>query len=575
MGKKNKAKKQIEIITYENSISYANVTKVKGLKNKIKWILYYIKRYYKTPPPKRYLSIKEIIAFCLGAIGIAGVLAIPTYTVADVGAYIGAALDIQSKYITLIGIIAAVVGLIRAPIIAALIDNSKEKKGKFQRHIKWQPVIIFLSVLALGWIPQIFMGRNTIAVLVLYIVFVNILASSLSVYMLSFESIKQVISPSPQERTMIMSLGSFVYSMGPTIVNFAFPVISAAAFTAKLGGGVSIMGYNRIGAYKYILPAITLIFLMLGYFIVIGTKERIVLSKQTKIKVSFKKGIKQTFTNKYFLILTISNTIGVFKAIGCVVVILWSSSYILKSGTATGILATLAGTACVPGMVLAPIAIKKFGKKKLHLFTGIVSSILTILLALPLINPNLLTTFPKSRAVIMLIIFYIYTLIYSFQIVTLPALIAQSYDFEQYKSGDRIEGFMSQAMGVAVILAGFLVLLFKSVIFTRYGAHRNYNESLVNALSLGPILTWFLVVGGIAGLLSMAPFFLWDISERRHDKIMDILKIRAASGNGDIDETLALDLEQRLENDEDIEGLEEIINKFESEITKEGTKVNV
>ena len=68
--------------------------------------------------------------------------------------------------------------------------------------------------------------------------------------------------------------------------------------------------------------------------------------------------------------------------------------------------------------------------------------------------------------------------------------------------------------------------------------------------------TLFGIARAIAGLslgslvLGAIPFFFWDLTERKHNKMMEILAVRARLADGEIDEEEAAVQEREMKGDE-------------------------
>ena len=271
-----------------------------SLKGKLKSACNYVKTYWDKAPANRYLSFKEAAAYCIGGIGINAATMVPTYLTLTYGMYVAAALGISNDIIMWVGIITSVITILRSPFISYLVDNTNTKYGKFRPYLIWMPVPCTILIALMGWTPTIMSGASQIAIIAVYTVMFNLMQFFMQLYTLAFTSIMQVISPSPEERTVIMSVGTTVYSLGPTIINALFPLLANMIFTVKGGGGLSedgvaqdLLGVNTMGPYEWILPVMTVAFFAIGYITVFGVKERMVLPRKKKMRVPFFKGVSR------------------------------------------------------------------------------------------------------------------------------------------------------------------------------------------------------------------------------------------------------------------------------------------
>lgn len=347
-----------------------------SLKGKLKSACNYVKTYWDKAPANRYLSFKEAAAYCIGGIGINAATMVPTYLTFTYGMYVAAALGISNDIIMWVGIITSVITILRSPLISYLVDNTNTKYGKFRPYLIWMPVPCTILIALMGWTPTIMSGASQIAIVAVYTVMFNLMQFFMQLYTLAFTSIMQVISPSPEERTVIMSVGTTVYSLGPTIINALFPLLANMIFTVKGGGGLSedgvaqdLLGVNTMGPYEWILPVMTVAFFAIGYITVFGVKERMVLPRKKKMRVPFFKGVVDTLKNKYVMLANASGILGAFRVI-IYSYINWVCTYMIISKWSQTIALTIIPMAYTPGMLLAPILIKKFGKKNLILFSN-------------------------------------------------------------------------------------------------------------------------------------------------------------------------------------------------------------
>ena len=519
-----------------------------SLKGKLKSACNYVKTYWDKAPANRYLSFKEAAAYCIGGIGINAATMVPIYLTLTYGMYVAAALGISNDIIMWVGIITSVITILRSPLISYLVDNTNTKYGKFRPYLIWMPVPCTILIALMGWTPTIMSGASQIAIVAVYTVMFNLMQFFMQLYTLAFTSIMQVISPSPEERTVIMSVGTTVYSLGPTIINALFPLLANMIFTVKGGGGLSedgvaqdLLGVNTMGPYEWILPVMTVAFFAIGYITVFGVKERMVLPRKKKMRVPFFKGVVDTLKNKYVMLANASGILGAFRVI-IYSYINWVCTYMIISKWSQTIALTIIPMAYTPGMLLAPILIKKFGKKNLILFSNFACVFFTgIMFGMTFVGGG-------DKIVVgwsMFVLSFMLTLANSVQVVTNYAITAQQYDYQQFRTGERMEGFLSQFGSVLNTLAGIGFAFITPAINKHYG-YVDDTSVLYNANVIIPILRMYCVLGIISGALGAVPMFFWDMTEQKHREIMEVLKVRAGVQDGQIDETTGKELETKL-----------------------------
>lgn len=468
--------------------------------------------YWKKPAKGRYISMKEAAAYSVGGMGIVGSGILTSYATLGAGAYISVALGISVRDIWLVGIINSIFVIARSPFISMMIDNTNTKMGKFRPYILWLTIPIILCFFAIGNIPFLF--TNYTAKLIVFTVIFMILSLLVTTHAQAYGSMIQVITPNSTERNQLMSVGAFLYSLGPSIVQLFFPI-----FAQLLYGNAAL---NEPAVYKLYLPIFALIFLSVGLLVAFFTKERIIVSKKYVAKAKFIPSVKKVITNKYFWLANISGWAGALRLVATWIVS-WICLYMLNSSASLGLFSTILGMASIPGMLLAPWFIKKFGKKNVVIGSYAITAIFSI--------PML---FALNSAAVLIICIFLMNLANAVNVVVGPVLTADFYDYQQFKTGDRLEGFMSNfgnMIGTAIGIgtSSILPFVYKSLGFVQNAAVL-YDSAIRN-----PIFRWTVIIGIISSVLSIVPFLFWDLTEKKHGEIIKALEERAILENAELE----------------------------------------
>lgn len=470
--------------------------------------------YWSKPKKGNYIPMKEAMAYCIGGMGIVGGSTLISYVTLTAGAFIAVALGISVRDIWIIGIINSVFVIARSPLISMAIDNTNTKMGKFRPYIMWLTIPIIIGFVAIGNIPFLF--DNYTAKLAVFAVLYIVLTTFTTTHTQAFNSMIQVITPNANERDQLMSIGAFMYSLGPSVVGLFFPI-----FAQLLYGNAAL---NEPAMYQVYLPIFVAVFYSFSFLIAFFTKERILVSKKYKAKVKFFDSVKKVITNKYFWLSNLGGWLGALKIL-ITGLTAWICIYMLNSSAALGIVATVMGTASVPGMLLAPWLIKKLGKKKLVIITGAIFAIA----AVPII-------FLVNQPIVILVFLYLMNLANGVNVITGPMMQADIYDYQQWKTGDRLEGFMQNFANMIGTAIGIGTTAIMPFVYDYMGYVQNadvlYDETIRN-----PIVRWTVIVGIISGVLGIIPIFFYDLSEKKHAEIIEELKARA------IAEDMALEAE--------------------------------
>lgn len=313
-----------------------------------------------------------------------------------------------------------------------------------------------------------------------------------------------VISPNSNERMKIMSYGSFVWSLFPSIYNIVWPILAA------LTGG-----FAALNTYRIAIPLIVIIFAPLTLFLAFGVKDRVVQETDHKPQVDMKKGFKEVLRNKYLWITNISGWITSFSA-GVVTILNIAIIYSMRQDWAMSITSTILGTASVPGMFIAPILIKKFDKKRVMLVSRFASALCSLLTMAAVYMDSLVLIVAST---------YISTLFGSVVSIAQNVMNADIWDYQQYISGERLDG----CMGIFGYLATPITTLSAMVVPAIYGAigFTSDWDILYDATIRTQVLVVTVVIGLVTGLLAIVPYFFYDLTSEKHQKIIAELEARA------------------------------------------------
>ena len=350
--------------------------------------------------------------------------------------------------------------------------------------------------------------------------------------------------------------GAFVYSLGPSIVNAVFPLLANFLFTQTVDG-VKIMGINALDTYRWIVPLLAAVCYAFALIAAFGTKERMMIAKVYVQRVKFLDGVRKTVQNKYFWINNLHRLWENLKVVGASFFI-WVCTYMLQNEFAQSIVVTVMGTASVPGMLLAPMLIKRIGVRKLV----VISNILLVVFTLPI------CFFPNPWLI--LVAGYMVTLAFGVQIVTNSLMMAQTYDYQQFKTGDRMEGFLSQFGEILIQVTTIAVAYIGPAISKAYGYFDDATV-LYRPEVIEPIIQLNCVVAAGSAVLAVLSMLLWDLTDKKHAQIMDVLGVRALKEDGVIEEGEANVLETKIlaGDEEAIRLAKEMIHRNE-ELRAEG-----
>lgn len=513
------------------------VDDTKKLKCKINEGIISLKRYWKTPPDGYYVNYREFLHLALGSgsLSFSSVLISWTTIAINIPMMISY-FKVSSGFVFVAGMLASVLGLVRAPILSMLIDNAKSSKNKFKRFLPSSSILTVLCFSLVPFIPQewtenilflfpipeiplfavaeseipVSLGALLMFILIQVGTFFSTILNQCMV------GIEQTISPVAQERANIGAFKGLVSNIPSSVVNVILPLVAGIAFAS------SDNPMNDISLYRWTFPLCGIGCIAFVFFAYFGTEERTVVHKEYVAKVSFWDGTKQLLTNKYFWIITL---FSIFVGVrGNINMYLWICNYAIggQNGSfALSICNILLNNALVPGMLIGPFLIKKFGKRNVMLFSTIGFTIMAFMQLFTLNQPYLI-----------LVSIFFQNLFNGLSYIS-AIMIPDALDYQQWKTGKRLEGFWQNFSAFVMTLFGFftsaLMPLFMS--FGGVGLGDNIDAALKDKtvmVNTFESVTW---LGIIFAVLSVIPIFFYDLTEKKHANYIRVLRIRAAVQN--------------------------------------------
>lgn len=486
-----------------------------NISEKIKGLVTTVKNNWSNAPQGRYVPYKEILSYSVGGIGVKFVIAMCYYIgLSGTNLLAGSALGLKNDDLVKLNLIATVLNLVLVPLRGMIIDNTRSSKGKFRPYLLYAGIPTVILTTGFALLPFDSMSYNT----KLWALFAVYMALQLCYpfYDQAYSTLVQVMSPNSTERADIITVSTFIYSLAPSITGLFVPII--AGFTG---------GLEHITAYRIIMPAFGIFGVVLGFLSYTGTKERIIVSKDYVPKVPFIQGIMSGAKNKYTWSRSISSWF-IFFQMGIGNVTTWYFYYGIKDvlnlttekqGVLNGTLMTVLGMAATPAMFLAPIIIRKIGKKNLVIFYTVCNIASMIGMLAFIRNIWVLFAFTWLRAFFS-----------TFPLISDSAINADILDYQQYKTGERLEGLLGQVVSFigTFVTMGVTYFIHTMVITNHFGLTDNYDD-LYNAAFREPMARAMIVIAIVGYVLSLIPLItMYDLTEEDHEAHIAVLKIRAA-----------------------------------------------
>ncbi len=538
-----------------------------------------VKTYWKTPMAGRYMTFREIASYSGGGIGAYMIITLGTACLlASNNVLLSSALGIAPMDMYVMYVIAVLANIPLTGIRANIIDNTRNKAGKYRPYIVTMAIPTAIICCLMVWFPyaslkgifgtELIFGKEIWYVVKCAIVMVLNLFLHFFYYFFydAYENLIHVLSPNSQERSDVASVKSIVYSFAPTVVNLIQPLIAEHIFHTNS---------TDIRVYKLLYPILAVGGILLCIIVYKYTEEKIVQAKTHVIQIKFTDALKAVAKNKYFWIISLATWVGFLEA-SYANIMYWLYNYgNACSGTEYGIVLTVYGNAALWGMLFAPFCIRKWGKKAVLVVTNILN-IVFILCMLPF-------TTKITGATIWLIMgcLFMNHLMSSFGYILNPSIQADIRDYQQYKTGERIDGMFSavNTIGTVVALVTSSVLpwiyerggiteanakvvtsnpdilsqltknklivdgkevlengkpVFKTVGQILEEQLQNGQDNFTNAYSalydtdiLLSLIKVLIIVAAVGALMNVIPYIWYDFNERKQKSVVRVLKIRA------------------------------------------------
>lgn len=465
-----------------------------------------IPTYWNKPPENRYVSYKEFAAYSFGGIGVNTINSLFGYVALSANCMlVGTAYGIDPVHLGWMATFVSILNLIKTPFVSMLIDNTDTKYGKFRPYLLLMGIPTAILICLMAFIPESF--SYTAKCLTLCAIY-SLAMIFQSIYAFSFTSLAQVLTPDSDERTSLLSISQFIYSLGPSIVNIILPVFA----------GFFPDGMKGFTAYRILFPIFSVVGILLSIWTFKDTREKIIVPKTYVAKVKFKDGIKSLYKNKYFWLYYLYSILGCMKY-SMSGILVWYCMYVIQSDAVYGVLNAVFGFASVPGMLTAPLLAKKIGKRNCLLLFNIVRTVFAILML-----------FTSNIPILFMICYFLTTLAIGGDGVISASVTADIFDYQQWQTGQRLEGFISQfgsMMVTAVSLCSGLILPY---FYRYYGLGTDYSV-LLNESIRTPIFNVMIIISIISCVAAIIPIFFYDLTAEKLKSIAADLEERKSKSN--------------------------------------------
>ncbi|AGF56006.1 GPH family glycoside/pentoside/hexuronide:cation symporter [Clostridium saccharoperbutylacetonicum] len=394
-------------------------------------------------------------------------------------------------------LIVRMIDAVMDPLIGTIVDKTNTKYGRFRPYLLYG-AFPFAGVAILCFTTPGF--SDPMKLVYAYITY-TLLSITYSVVNIPYAALTSAITQDNKEVVSLTSVRMLFSNIGGLIVSFGVPLL-AGIFTNATGK--TSTGWQITMSIMGVLGALLLIYCFMN------TKERVQINHSEEAKINVKDIFIQLKSNRPLVIIclffilnfgvnSIVNSVGIYYVTYNVArpdLVKWY-----------GLMGTLPALILMP---LMPTMYKLMGKKKL-LFTAL--SLKAIgLIALFLVPPTMVQLVFAGR------------LIAALGTITAGAftwaLIPETIDYGQYKTGKRASGVIYALVGFFFKFGMAIGGIVPGLILANFGYVANQAQT---ATALHGILLTMTVIPVIFVIIELAAIFFYNLDEKEHKRVLSEL----------------------------------------------------
>ena len=533
------------------------------MKEKVIKLFSTVKAMWDKPLEGRFLNLKEILSFGMYSLGNSWIYntIMLVITITYIPYFYG--IDAIHGYIIYIG--GSLINMFLVPLIGQAMEKKRTKWGRYKPYILFSLPLLALFTMMSMWAPQY--SSEIDRVIYAYCSCVPVIAISTFANNM-YQTMPNVITPNTQERADIMTPIGLIVGFAPTIMNIIVGPIRSAFM------GQEYIAMRIIGAIAVVIGSLCVMFILkvkervyelednnrelieaqeaaaraesgeggvAGEIAESETSPAEVKAAEAETaradveKLSFAESMKLLFKNKPLWILFAALVIGSLREFWMqfqpLAIQLRFAATTTEALNISGIPNTVIGFGVTVSMLLLPFCTRKLNKNWIIIVFSCLSLLSTAILGFVGFE-----NIPQgtTSAVVLTLLFFLARVNPTYLLI--PVMLGDLADYQQYKTGRRLEGHIQNFIMVIPVLMSFVFMLCGWVWQQEIGFEpSNYTDIEVVPQYLQDIATeWFtaaflLSAASILGMIVILMFY--PLSKKKVEEVTAAL--RGASVNAD------------------------------------------
>ena len=473
---------------------------------------------------KRYVGVKENLAYGFANAG--QVFGYNLFAGSYLSMFFVKVFGIRPEAVGTMILVLGIWDTINDPLMGSIIDKTRTRYGKLRPYLLIVPIPLAIVTILFWSGPIIMQDAKTMTskIIFMYISYL-IWEFFYTIGDVSFWGMSTAISPSPSDRTRVISSARFISGLIGGLSTTILPVLIDLSENGKIPWNL-----KHVFAFMGVIAAVFIV----GLFSLAGfkTKERVVQSVQEE---SILEGFKYLFKNKPLMLIVLGNVLGTAASVASV----FGNYYYneVLNFMSLSLIVALFGT--IGGYVayaVLPIIKRKFDNRQIVFFVAFSKAIIgTICFLVGMRHYDVWYFAVPALAVQNIVLGFVGTI----NMIVPTEMIGDTVDYMEWKTGVRNEGISFSVLtfvgkltsSLSTAIATMLLPVIGYIVTTNTLADGT-TETVTKCTSAAGqptefwLWTFFTIVPNVVGLISVIPYIFYDLKGQKLAQIREEMKER-------------------------------------------------